>query len=606
MNFGSAIKIGVVAVSLMVVSFLTQNAHAQDDAKAFGSSLAAPVYDSIDENGVDMISGFLRIQSPTLQVGTPERPTLVGLQWTGRGWVHLGVPNIWRTDDGYIVNYRGRSDEFRGYKSNFSQRKPVNGASLECSVILPQRWTFDCTYISSEGDVVYFDARPDGANIPIIINGYAYIGNMRIYRATVDSPRYGNSAYSAQYGSISYSDSALVIIGSGGETSGNCYYCRNPEISINQKYKMIVTTPNNNRDLDEHYLRPRNTVQTITDTLGNVWQYDINSDREIRSIIPPAGQARIDYKYTGGHRVREVSTPDGIWTYSYSTPGDFRVITRTDPQGGVYRVKSHRKRGYVVEVTDELSRTTTYDYDDGRRVIKITYPELNSLNYTYDTRGNVTLERHISKNGALTLSRSASYPPTCTNRRTCNQPIWVTDAKGNRTDFVYNTDGLPTVITGPAPASGQPRPQIRNTYENGILTESSTCISGSSCTGTADEVRTQYQYARRDDGTIDRRRFLLGTNQISGGTQLRTCYQYNELGWKVSETQPNANLASCSTEISGLPSANPGAISNVARSAPTYPGSSSGSNPPPPPPPGGGNPPPPPIEPPNCGPNPCL
>ena len=86
---------------------------------------------------------------------------------------------------------------------------------------------------------------------------------------------------------------------------------------------------------------------------------------------------------------------------------------------------------------------------------------------------------------------------TCTDPVTCNQPNSTTDARGNVTDYTYSaTHG--GVLTVTAPAVGGVRPQVRYSYTltNGEyrLTGTSTCQTGSSCAGTADEVVAAIAY----------------------------------------------------------------------------------------------------------------
>jgi YD repeat-containing protein len=53
---------------------------------------------------------------------------------------------------------------------------------------------------------------------------------------------------------------------------------------------------------------------------------------------------------------------------------------------------------------------------------------------------------------------------------------------------------------------------------------------------------TTYHYGA--DGTADNL-LLHGKAVSSGGTTLRTCYGYDAYSRKISETAPNANLATC-------------------------------------------------------------
>jgi YD repeat-containing protein len=62
------------------------------------------------------------------------------------------------------------------------------------------------------------------------------------------------------------------------------------------------------------------------------------------------------------------------------------------------------------------------------------------------------------------------------------------------------------------------------------------------CDSAAPQTVTTYQYGA--DGTADNL-LLHGKAVSSGGTTLRTCYGYDAYSRKISETAPNANLATC-------------------------------------------------------------
>jgi YD repeat-containing protein len=119
---------------------------------------------------------------------------------------------------------------------------------------------------------------------------------------------------------------------------------------------------------------------------------------------------------------------------------------------------------------------------------------------TLDARGNVTESRAVAKpgSGLADIVAGASYPADCSNPATCNQPVSTTDARGNVTNYVYDSiHGGLLSVTAPAAPNGV-RPQTRYSYSlvNGEyqLTGVSACQTQSSCAGTADEVKTSLAY----------------------------------------------------------------------------------------------------------------
>jgi RHS repeat-associated protein len=143
------------------------------------------------------------------------------------------------------------------------------------------------------------------------------------------------------------------------------------------------------------------------------------------------------------------------------------------------------------------------------------YPEENAQWFSRDGRGNVIEKRIAAKPGSgyADVVSTASYPASCTNRKTCNRPDYVIDAKGNRTDFTWDTNhGGILTETRPAAPNGV-RPQKRYTYTQlyawiknssgsyvqaatpvWMLTGISECRTQASCVGTSDETKTTITY----------------------------------------------------------------------------------------------------------------
>jgi YD repeat-containing protein len=85
-----------------------------------------------------------------------------------------------------------------------------------------------------------------------------------------------------------------------------------------------------------------------------------------------------------------------------------------------------------------------------------------------------------------------------------------------------------------------------------IQTATSTCrtsaATGTPCATAGDEVRTEFDYGP-DSGPNNLQLRGQTVTSTDGGvtTTLRTCYGYDSLGRRISETQPNgtASLTSC-------------------------------------------------------------
>lgn len=177
-------------------------------------------------------------------------------------------------------------------------------------------------------------------------------------------------------------------------------------------------------------------------------------------------------------------------------------------------------------------------------------------------------------NGAMLPLRDTGYPETSAcNPKTCNKPIWITDAKGKRTHYTYHAEsGQIESVTQPEDSRGI-SPQTRYTYEpkyatyyrNGeaspsqaetpiwLLTKEAYCRDSASsgntpndtCTKAGDEVVTTYDYGPDTEANNLQLRSITVT---ADGVSRRTCFTYDIFGNKIGETSPKGvgpNSTSC-------------------------------------------------------------
>lgn len=133
-------------------------------------------------------------------------------------------------------------------------------------------------------------------------------------------------------------------------------------------------------------------------------------------------------------------TRDGVtYTYSWATPepGYFPELMRTGPLGQVLATRRTLEGERPDYIRDGLSRTTDFTYDSMMRLTRITQPEGNYTQFSYDNRGNVTETRRVAKpgTGLADIITGASYSAGCANPLTCNKPITTTDANGGTTNY---------------------------------------------------------------------------------------------------------------------------------------------------------------------------
>lgn len=232
-------------------------------------------------------------------------------------------------------------------------------------------------------------------------------------------------------------------------------------------------------------------------------------------------------------------------------------------------------------VTAPNRGTTTYDYcdpvaTDGCQVapeaLTTTGPTGITTYMTWDFLTHhlaQTREVAVAGSGFPDVIRSAAYNCLTANIRFCDKPTAATDANGNVTNLTYAPEhgGILSEMQ-PTPSAGAPRPlkltswvQKYAWYKNasGVLaqapspvyviaseTECQTVAGANNgtavCDAAAQKRVTTYQYGA--DGTADNLD-VRGAVVTADGVSRRTCFSYDNLGNKLSETSPRAGLATC-------------------------------------------------------------
>jgi RHS repeat-associated protein len=308
------------------------------------------------------------------------------------------------------------------------------------------------------------------------------------------------------------------------------------------------------------------TTYTATDAANRTTTYTVDSVGGLKGMKRPGASSDNVIITYGANGVASVARNGVTNAYSYADSGTTRSTTVTNPLGGTQVYVGDTTTYLISSFRDELNRTTAYTYDSKGRVLSVTYPEGNKVQYTYDARGNVTETRAISKTPGTPpdIVTSATFASSCTNPKVCNKPITTSDAKGNVTDYAYDaTHGSVLTVTAPAAVSGDIRPQTRLTYgtaqayyknssgsvvASGVnryaLTASSTCQTTASCSGTADEVKTIVGYGPQVAGTPNN--LLPVTSSKGSGNGVltaTTAATYDNIGNAVSIDGPLAGTA---------------------------------------------------------------
>ncbi len=321
------------------------------------------------------------------------------------------------------------------------------------------------------------------------------------------------------------------------------------------------------------YTEPVSGTQQVVDSNGGTWTFTFDASYRMTSIKKPTDStASITITYYTSNKVASV-TKDGVTkNYTWSTSGGNDVLDTTGGPTGNGTVTTTPSQGQPGTIVNAASNTTSYTYDASNRLTRTTLPEGNYVNYTYDSRGNITETRQVAKSGSglSDIVTTANYDTVCSFAVKCNQPNYVIDPLGNRTDYTYSTThGQVTRIQLPSPdadAAGTEtgtRPEINYGYTalyakeknaSGVLvnvatpqykvTTITTCASAATCAGTANESKVTIEY-----NTPNLQVTKVTTASGNGAISSSVAYAYDARGNLTSVDGPLAGSDDTTTYI---------------------------------------------------------
>lgn len=515
-------------------------------APAAAQTPPPPNPSNIDERGIDLISGGIVSGGSDVAIGPADHRGIgVSRQWVKTGWRHANVPTMSGSTTNPIVSFGGSSIPFKTVGGVYVPEFP-DGSTLSSD-----RTTFTgsdgtviefghngVTFAYSLGDVGLMIGKkvtyPDGT-----IWTYHYKIAERVESGTVCGP-YGGGC--STWSTTWYAGRLSSITTSAGYQVKYTYAANDTGV-VGLYFQITKATAINNA---VEYCNPAADACT----LANAWPeatyadwtgggyissvtmpgsatttYSYNVSGALSGIRPPGAAANtVTFGYTGS-KVTSVTAGGGTWSYSYGASS----TTVTDPLSQP-RTINFTSAGLVTSAVAG-GQTTSYTYcgvsepNCPQNLLKrVTAPEGNYVQYTYDARGNQTSATAVAKpgSGLANIVTSAVYPASCTNQKTCNQPTSTTDARSKVTDYTYDAGhGGVLTVTAPADASGV-RPQTRITYANhqayyknssgsivasgsniALPVQVNSCRTSSSCTNGTDERRTTTSYGPQTAGVAN-------------------------------------------------------------------------------------------------------
>ncbi len=561
----------VAVCALLAGTALASPAFAQQ------TDLQPPPRETIDDNGVDLATGGLRIGAPSISIGMGAQGLTYGrslLQTGPSGWSAPFKYALYGTPGGSLQMVVGEHSLNFNYNASTGQYDNQQGTG-ETLTGSGATWTFtmrDGTVMAltnSDFDPNANSWRYGGLGAVAVAHTITYPNQQKltmVYKAITASLPKGDFSYlrlqSAQSSNgwmlkLNYADNGTSYTSNWTKVSqatlldGTVDYC-NPAADT---CTYSTTWPN----LTFSYVTgAQPEVDSVTDTLNRTTTYTFGylgyaNDRLQSVRLPGSTSDDMTIVYDSNGRVSSVTKKGITKTYTWSLTASLMTASVKNPDNSTKVYVTDTTLNRVKSAQNELGHVTSYAYDTLGRMTDVTLPEGNKNHYTYDARGNVTQKRSSSKTPGTPadIVISAAYPTSCINAVTCNEPTSMTDANLNETDYTYNSiHGGIASVTAPAPTAGAARPQARYTYgtmqsyyknSSGsiiasgqptyLLTSTSACRTLASCAGGSDEVKSSIGYGPQASGTPNN---LLPVLQSKGsGDAVLTAtsaYTYDNVG----------------------------------------------------------------------------
>ncbi|WP_308367967.1 MULTISPECIES: RHS repeat-associated core domain-containing protein [unclassified Microbulbifer] len=548
---------------IFFVLSVTAKAETSPDQGVTEALAPPPVQSVVDSHGIDMFSMKPGIGGMHVSIGTegsgisrnPGRQRFLHDQHTGTltklevlQTYHKPVYIVGLPVGTYTkVDSLGRSDIFQQSGDGYVNVKGT-GTSFSCSGTL-------CAYVIQDGTTATFDTtitngyknptnrlqeeniglqtkvvKPDGEIISMVYQTVAG------YFGTLPSAVYSSLGWMVKYSFGSKSEERST---SGTATNLTVTSARSVK-AINTSVELCEPSASNCDGLNNPWptskLEGSHTIMMPSSADASEWGHSITSsvedalgNKDSHTYFYMYGSPNNE-GYTNALGVQEGYSFGGYACYNGSCTetsitnklllkriGDYSFLysPAARPKGpdGEYGFLGHASLGTYI---DNLGRENTYTYTDewNNYIDTVVNPDGSYTDYDYDTRGNITEIREYPKNGGSPIVKAkATYPASCSNIKTCNKPLTVTDQNGVTTTYTYHAQsGKVATVTKPAVAGV--RAQTRYKYEqitpkvlnsSGTLvnstpvwrlTEISKCMSMSldSCVGTVDEQLTIIGY----------------------------------------------------------------------------------------------------------------
>jgi hypothetical protein len=498
-----------LAAMTLAVSAICCNALAQ--TPAIPQPLPVKV---ADENGVDVVSGYVNFRVADVGIGPLQNEILSILNSNSSMFtIYNAVNNGGFTAGWSNTNFRGGGIYYTvPYSSTADSRHRmvVSVADINETFFINSDWTFESytggtlvdnncdgggqrIYTSNDGVQVILSCGPSNGFLGGLATKITY-PNGRVVDINYYTQAYGQYTRS-RIQSVTSSDGAMLRYNyAGGQSVQDATFHHLTSVQgINLAYDYCapladVCNLTYSWPQSQYLWSADGNKYTIVSQTGSSTRFTMDVHRRVIAVKPSSSAVdKIFYQYCA--RIEPYNCSSSVAVGGGSTPPTIHTITIKDRVKTVvvdgqtweyifptstygYYYMQYRSNG--PENRESFALTTilgagallTYGRRGGVNDVTANFENsarnrlLNAAmygqrpeTYTYDARGNVL------SNGFAT----AGYDAVCANQFTCNQPNWARDPAGNQTDFTYSpVHGGVLTVTGPA-VNGI-RPQTRYEY----------------------------------------------------------------------------------------------------------------------------------------------
>ncbi|MBE9174320.1 hypothetical protein IQ225_01405, partial [Synechocystis salina LEGE 06155] len=200
---------------------------------------------------------------------------------------------------------------------------------------------------------------------------------------------------------------------------------------VNDRGQLAKVVDPLNRSLLYRYDDQGNLTQLVGPD-QTVYSLAYDGSGNLTGMVDPLGNS-IAFSYESAfEQLTKVADQKGNATgYNYDERGNLTAITYAD---GSLETFAYNDQGYLTVSANRRGQTINYTYDDQFRLVKKEYPDGSTADYTYDARGNLLT--------AVDSDSSTTYQYDAGDRLTR-----VTDADGRFIAYTYDGLGRGTSVT---------------------------------------------------------------------------------------------------------------------------------------------------------------